>query len=458
MKATMYQSSALTREFMKETTLAYGEGYTDCEGGVVNVFDEIEYQEILGIGAAFTESAAYNYAQLTDEQKQDFLTKYFDREKGIGYNFGRTHINSCDFSLDIYTYVEDGDKTLATFNIDRDRKYIIPFLKDVLAYCKEELILFASPWSPPAYMKENESPIQGGRLKEEYKKVWALYYAKYIKAYREEGIHIGAISVQNEPKARQTWESCYYDADDEREFLKNYLIPTLEEEGLGDLKIIIWDHNKERVYDRARDVLKDPVVNDRVWAVGHHWYSGDHFDGLTLVHEQLHKPTICTEFCGGINDDPVYIAERYARAMCRHFNHYTCASCDWNILLSHLGGPYHNRTAESVSVAGKVFESKAGGCHAPVLYNTETKELLYTPTYYYIGHYSKFIQRGAKRIAVTYFDDDFPCCAFKNPDGKIVVVMLNLYDRKLGATLRHEGKATTVPLAPHSIATVVLEK
>ncbi|MBO5869393.1 MAG: glucosylceramidase, partial [Clostridia bacterium] len=235
--------------YFEESIIKDGNIDSITEPAIINIFDEVEYQTVLGFGGAFTESAAYNYAQFTDEQKRDFLKKTFSREYGIGYNFGRTHINSCDFSLDIYTYVENGDYDLSTFNIDRDRKYIIPFIKDALLYCTDELVLFASPWSPPAYMKDNESAIRGGSLKEKYKKVWARYYAKYIKAMAEEGIKISAITVQNEPNAKQSWESCSYSPEDERDFIELYLAPVLDEEGLGDIKIMVWDHNKERVYD-----------------------------------------------------------------------------------------------------------------------------------------------------------------------------------------------------------------
>ena len=176
--------------YFQETTVEAGNAPERTEMGVINVFDEFEYQSILGFGGAFTESAAYNYAQLTDEQKKLFLESYFSREKGIGYNFGRTHINSCDFSLDVYAYIESGDKELKTFSIERDKKYIIPFIKDAMQYCQDELFLFASPWSPPAFMKDNESVFRGGSLKEEYKECWARYYAKYIKAMAEEGVTV----------------------------------------------------------------------------------------------------------------------------------------------------------------------------------------------------------------------------------------------------------------------------
>lgn len=232
--------------FFHETEFVGGKADKECEAAIVNIYDDVEYQEMLGFGGAFTESAAYNYSKLSEEQKAEFIKKYFDKKEGIGYNFGRTHINSCDF-------------------------------------------------------------------------------------------------------------------------LRDYLIPVLEEEGLEDLKIIIWDHNKERVYDRAKVVLGDEGVNQRVWAVGHHWYTGDHYDALSLVTERLHKPNICTEFCSGIGENALDVAECYARDMCENLNHHMVDSCDWNLLLSDQGGPYHNRTAESVAVAGRVFESKSGGLYAPIL-------------------------------------------------------------------------------------------
>ena len=298
--------------FFSEEKVEINNFPANTEWGIVNVFDDVKYQEVLGFGGAFTESSAYLYSLLSKEDKRKFLEFYFDREKGIGYNFGRSHINSCDFSISIYSSVEDGDKTLETFNLDREKKYILPFLKDALEYCDEEIVLFASPWSPPAYMKDNNDMLHGGKLLEEYKSVWAHYYAKYIKAMALESVKISAITIQNEPNATQTWESCNYSPEEEAEFIDKYLISALDEEGLSDIKIMIWDHNKECVYDRAKKILSNERVNKRVWAVAHHWYSGDHFEGLRLVHEQLHKPLVCGEFCGPITEDVNMLAENTA--------------------------------------------------------------------------------------------------------------------------------------------------
>ena len=447
---------ARQNEFFRAVKLNEGDTSPAMEQNIINVFDEIEYQQVIGFGGAFTESSAYNYSKLNDKQKKEFLYRYFNKEKGINYNFGRCHINSCDFSLDIYSYVKDGDTTLETFNIERDKKYIIPFIKDAMQVCGEELILFASPWSPPAYMKENENVVGGGKLKEEYKKVWAKYYAKFIKAYALEGIKISAITVQNEPIAKQTWESCYYTPQDEQQFIEKYLIDAMEEENLSDVKIMIWDHNKERVYDRSKKIFASKKVEEKVWGVGFHWYSGDHFDGLRLVHEKYNKPLISTEICGSINSDALFLAERYCRELCGDFNNFTNAFCDWNLLLSDKGGPFHNRSGSTTSSAGVVFEDKSAGCYAPVIYNTQSGELEYTPIYYYIGHFSKFVHRGAKRIATTKYSEDIQVCGFKNPDGGTAVVIANVSDRDQEPVIRHKDICTSLSMEPHSIATVII--
>lgn len=446
------ETAPLEGIFFKEEKFEGNNFPSNTEWGIVNVFDDVVYQDVLGFGGAFTESAAYLYSLLNEENKKKFLELYFDREKGIAYNFGRTHINSCDFSISIYSSVEEGDKTLESFNLEREKKYILPFLKDALAYCKEEIVLFASPWSPPAYMKDNNDMLHGGKLLEEYKSVWAHYYAKYIKAMAQEGVKISAITIQNEPNAKQTWESCNYSPEDEAEFIEKYLISALDEEGLSDIKIMIWDHNKECVYDRAKKILSNEKVNERVWAVAHHWYSGDHFEGLRLVHEQLKKPLVCGEFCGAITDDVNDLAERYGIEICENFNNFESASCDWNLMLDQNGGPYHNRTAKT---EGELRENKEDGCYAPILYDTEKEELVVTPIYYYIGHFSKYVMRGAKRIATTKHHRLLYTCAFENPDGSKVCVIINTADVELYATLRYNGGCTKNILKPHSIITLL---
>src|SRR6188474_162887 len=248
------------------------------------------FQTFLGIGGALTDASAETFAKLPKPKQQELLSSYFDRENGIGYTLARTNIHSCDFSSASYTYVTEGDKELKSFSIDHDQQFRIPFIKQAMAAAGGRLNLFASPWSPPAFMKDNNNMLRGGKLKPEFYQSWADYFAKFIKAYEREGIPIWGVSIQNEPMATQKWESCIFTAEEERDFLKNYLGPTLKREGLADKKIIAWDHNRDLIYQRASTILSDPQAAKFVWGIGFHWYepwSGGQqmFDNVRLVRE-----------------------------------------------------------------------------------------------------------------------------------------------------------------------------
>ncbi|MBE0679595.1 MAG: glycosyl hydrolase, partial [Bacteroidales bacterium] len=230
------------------------------------------FQTFLGIGGAFTDAAAETWAKLPPAVQDEFINAYFDPAAGIGYSFGRTNMNSCDFSSDMYTYVEEGDKELETFSIAHDEKYKIPLIKKAMEKAGGNLPLFVSPWSPPAWMKDNNDMLYGGTLLPEYYQSWAEYYVKYIEALEQSGVPVWGLSVQNEPMARQTWESCIYTAEEERDFIKNFLGPTLHNNDLGDKKLIAWDHNRDLVYHRASTILSDPGAAKYVWGIGFHWY------------------------------------------------------------------------------------------------------------------------------------------------------------------------------------------
>src|SRR6185295_7145444 len=144
------------------------------------------FQTILGVGGALTDASAETFAKLPKAKQQEFLNAYYSRDTGIGYKLARTNIHSCDFSSDIYTYVDEGDKDLKSFSIDHDKKYRIPFIKQALTTARGKLNIFASPWRPPAFMKDNNDILHGGKLKTEFYQSWANYYAKFIHAYQAE--------------------------------------------------------------------------------------------------------------------------------------------------------------------------------------------------------------------------------------------------------------------------------
>jgi glucosylceramidase len=408
-----------------------------------------QFQTFLGIGGALTDASAETFAMLPKEKQQEFLDAYFDEERGIGYKLARTNIHSCDFSSGSYTYVTEGDKSLRSFSVEHDRTYRIPFIKRALAATGGKLNIFASPWSPPAFMKDNNDMLHGGKLKPAFYQSWANYYAKFIRAYQREGIPIWGVSVQNEPMATQKWESCIYSAEEERDFLKNYLGPTLMREGLASKKIIAWDHNRDLIYQRASTILADPTAAKFVWGIGYHWYepwSGGEpmFDNVRLVYETFpDKHLIFTEGCVDAFDarriGEWKFGEQYGRSMINDFNSGTVGWTDWNVLLDEKGGPNH----------------VANFCFAPVHANTKTGELTYLSSYYYIGHFSKFIQPGAKRIACSPSRSQLLSTAFLNPDGRITAVVMNPSEKEAPYWLWVGGNAAAVNSPPHSIQTIV---
>lgn len=407
-----------------------------------------QFQTFIGIGAALTDASAETYARLTPEWKKKFLKYCFDKKEGLGYNLVRTTIHSCDFSSDSYTYVAEGDKALETFSLAHDEKYRIPFIKDCIAAAGGELKMFVSPWSPPAWMKDNNNMLQGGKLKPEYYQSWANYYVKFIKAYEKQGIPIWGLTVQNEPMAKQTWESCMYTAEEERDFIKNYLGPTLWKNGLKKKKLIAWDHNRDLLYQRASTILSDPKAAKYVWGIGFHWYESwtgaPTPENVKRVAEAFpDKPLMLTEACNypfsweTIHD--WHWGERYGSEMISDFNNGATGWTDWNILLDETGGPNH----------------VGNFCFAPIHNNAKQGYLERMSSYYYIGHFSRYIQPGARRIACSSNRAQLQTTAFKNPDGSIAVIVMNAGDTKVDYKLFVGSQAITFKSEAHSIETVV---
>lgn len=408
------------------------------------------FQTMVGIGGAITDATAETFAKMPKKSQQEFLTAYYDKNQGIGYTLARTTIHSSDFSSDTYTYVKDNDTELKTFNVAHDEKYRIPLIKKAIQAAGGTLPLYVSPWSPPAWMKDSNSMLKGGKLKPEFRQSWANYYTKFIKTYEAKGMPVWGLTVQNEPMATQTWESCIYTAEEERDFIKEYLGPTLQREGLGDKKLIAWDHNRDLVYQRASTILNDPEAAKYVWGIGYHWYetwNGNKmlFDNLKLVKQAFpDKELIFTEGCiEKFQPDSLGrwdLGERYGMSMINDFNSGTAAWTDWNMLLDEKGGPNH----------------VGNFCFAPVHADSKSGKLTFTNSYYYLGHFSKFIRPGAKRIVSSSNRDKLQTTAFINPDGKVAVVVMNESNDKVPYFLWIKGEAAETVSLPHSIVTIIL--
>lgn len=450
-KATVYTTADSTKLRLSKTgTKAFAQAAQPLETEVgIFVNPNKTFQTFMGIGGAITDASAEVFAGLPEDKQQELLKAYYDKEEGIGYTLARTTIHSCDFSKESYTYVSDEDKELKTFNVDHDKEFRIPLIEKATAAAGGELPLYVSPWSPPAFMKTNGNMLKGGSLLSEFAPAWALYYAKFIQSYEALGIPIWGLTIQNEPMATQRWESCIYTAEQERDFLKNHLGPTLEREGLGDKKIIVWDHNRDLITHRANTIFEDPEASKYAWGIGFHWYetwtgSDPMFVNLDQVNQAFpDKNLVFTEGCNEAFDANKYEyfpnAERYGRSMINDFNQGTVAWTDWNILLDETGGPNHVQNL----------------CFAPVHAETKTGELVYTPTYYYIGHFSKFIRPGAKRVSTVCSRSFLLSTSFLNEDGSMVTVVMNHTDKPISYKMYIEDKAVEETILPHAMQTLV---
>lgn len=402
--------------------------------------DKQTYQTWIGFGGAFTESAAYTLNQMPKHVYQEAIEAYFGKD-GLGYTMGRTHIHSCDFALENYTYVQDNDQELKTFDMSREDQWVVPMIKEAMRHQKD-LKLFATPWSPPAWMKTNNEMNHGGKLLPEFRQAWSNYYIKYLEHMELRGIPFWGLTVQNEPEATQTWDSCIYTAEEERDFVKNYLGPTLEKSKF-DVKLLGWDHNRDVIVERASILLNDPEANKFFWGIGNHWYVSEAFENLSVVHELFpDKHLIFTEGSqeGGPKPGAWFTGERYARNIIGDMNNFLEGWIDWNMVLNEEGGPNH----------------VGNYCDAAILADRKNKQLIFNSSYYYIGHFSKYIKPGAKRIDVKQnLGKGCHTTAFINVDGSIVLVILNESDEKKDITVVNQNLGATISVESHSIITLI---
>ena len=462
------------------------------ENEVVNIYPDFRYQTVIGFGGAMTESAGYALAQVSPEKQKEMIDAYFGPE-GSGYSVIRTHIDSSDFSCSMYQAVEDviADPEFKTFSMERTEKYIIPAIKAAMEASGRPISVLLSPWSPPAEWKaesemiksireeenlklamateqqnaeiEDDNPIVqairntaknaptdgtgtrccGGHLKREYYGAWAKYVAKYVQAYLDEGIPVKFLTVQNEAQAATPWDSCQWTPEEERDFVQDYLYPALEEAGLTDkVSLYFWDHNKENLVNRTRVMMNEKTAK-QVTGAAFHWYSGDHFEAVSLVHERYPelKLMFAEGCCNFVNDpaEELVNAQHYAHDIIGNLNVGMDTWFDWNLYLDEKGGPNHvgNYCSSPIMLDGK------GGFRT-------------NASYEYIRQISRYILPGAKRIGWTKYTDKLEVTAFENPDGTIAAVFLNRGKEDLPVNIRLEGNVGRFTLAAESIATAVI--
>ncbi|MDR2751008.1 MAG: glycoside hydrolase, partial [Clostridiales bacterium] len=439
---------------------------SQLESGVLNVYPDVTFQEIDGFGCAITESVAYLLQIMSPETSSALISECFG-PAGNKYKLLRMHLDSCDYSLEEYQAVEDPieDPELSTFTIERDRKRAIPFIKKAMEVSGEPLSILVSPWSPPAAWKtpplkpKNEMSVyggflmpkvdyntpsrcNGGSLKPEFYPDWAKYLVKYVEAYREEGLPVSMLSIQNESIAATSWDSCVWTAQEQKDFLKDHLYPAFKEAGLDDkVGIYIWDHNKERVLEFSQLVLDEETL-PMVEGIAFHWYSGDHFEAVSMAGQAFPGKTLMASECcclhapgqsamwmsmTGDKTLPETVEYRdavaYAHDIIGNLNAGMNRWIDWNLCVDEQGGPRHT----------------PGGFTAPVTAQTDGTYRK-TITFDYIGHFSKHILPGAYRVGISKCDSKVEVTAAKNPDGTVAVVVLNSGYEDQGYAIRVQGR------------------
>ena len=439
MKLKYYaKSPVFGRERNFEQTIEMTEDIRGIESQVVNIYPELSYETFEGFGGAVTEAAGYIYSLMNDEQKKKVIETYFSPEK-MNYRLVRVHMDSCDFSLGFYEAMSNSEDTeLKSFSFERTEKYILPMLEDAKKTAGENLKLMLTPWSPPAFMKTNGKRTGGGKLKPEYRKLWAEYICRYIREFQNRGFAVQRISIQNEPKAVQTWDSCLFTAEEEKSFLRDFLYPTMKSHGFENIEVFIWDHNKERIYERVRDTV-DEETREMVSGAAFHWYSGDHFEGLELVRRlypelKLIMSESCLEYSIFDEKNIESVTNKLCHEIIGDLNHGMCAFYDWNLLLDEKGGPNH----------------VGNYCHAPFLYDVEKKKLLPQKTQEQYEMFSHFICPGSVRVQTTKFTEQIDTVAYRTPDGRIVLILLNK-GKELEAVNIRLGKMVGSLLLPAGI-------
>ena len=392
------------------------------------------YQSILGLGSSWEHATCENLFKLPEAERNEVIKRVVHPEEGIGMNLMRLCIGASDFIGEpYYTYNDlppgETDPDLEKFSIEKDREYVIPVIKKSMEY-NPDLLFFASPWSPPAWMKTT-GELGGGRLKPEYYGAWALYLAKFIEAYTAEGIPIHAITVQNEPQMESPdYPTTLWTGDEQRDFIRDHLGPLFQERGINTL-VWCWDHNWNKI-EFPRAVLSDPEAAQYVDGTAWHLYEGT-VDAQSKLHEEF--PDKHTYFTEG----SVFRTTGAAR-LAGILRHWSRTYNAWVTMLTQDRKP--NRGPHLAS--------------ATCIELNDDLSVSYRYDYFMYGQFMKFIQRGAVRVESNESDPRFfTNVAFRNPDGTIALVVVNVGREPRDVTIACLGRMVQTTQPANSVATYI---
>ncbi|XP_071845154.1 lysosomal acid glucosylceramidase-like [Apostichopus japonicus] len=405
-------------------------------GVTFTVNKRTKYQEILGFGGSFSDSAGINIMGLSETTRENLMKSYFSAE-GIEYNMARVPMASTDFSTHEYSYDDvDGDFDLENFALTQeDLSYKIPLIKEAMSLSPAPIKLFASPWSAPGWMKTNGRMKGGGRLfgdpGGQHYKTWANYFARFLEEYEKQGVTFWSLTLQNEPSAglvpMYDFQCMYLGPNISKEFIKQDLGPTLVARGYGDLKYMILDDQRWLLPQWARSVLSDPEVTPYVNGIALHWYYDRIISTRRLRETHDEFPDyfmLNSEACAGVfffeGDDVILGSwergELYSQDILEDLNNWVGAWVDWNLALDLQGGP---------NWVGNFVDS-------PIIVDSVNDVFYKQPMFYHLGHFSKFVPPGSVRVEMTAGRPTrLQYIAFQRPDGKMVAIFLNKTERTI---------------------------
>lgn len=440
---------------------------------VVSIFCNEKRQAVeAGMGGAITESAVSVINQLPQDMQKEIYDAYFSKD-GCDYSIIRTHLGSCDFCLNEYSYDDvplgETDEGLCRFSIAHDETSLIPAIKRALEY-KNDLKVISSPWAPPAWMKVNKKRVGicgigslsffKNSLNPAYYRAYAHYLAKYVAAYKAHGIDIWAITMQNETQNNAKWEGCTWSSDQSIDFISNHLGPVFEQ-GEIQANIFLWDWNKsndifhgEGFVGYNTKVLSNPQAEKYICGVAFHWYKGNIFNRLKWSEDFKYldkirnkfpsKLLLATEAC---QENGPWLGEwepaaRYIHDIINDFEHGATGWIDWNIVLDSEGGPNKN----------------SNNCHAPIMVDIKGNgEIIKNPSYYVLKQFSRNIQPGSWSISTNSNVKGLDVTAFRNPGPceEVAVFIGNNSNKEKTIKLKDGNKVLEYTIKPKSLTTFV---
>lgn len=403
--------------------------------------DSYTYQTIDGFGYTLTGGSAQSINKLNSQKRKELLQELFgNNENSIKISYLRISIGASDLNATPFTYNDlpagQTDVSLSQFSLSPDNDDLIPMLKEIIAI-NPHIKILATPWSPPTWMKNNNSFI-GGSLKPEYYGVYAAYFVKYIQKMKDEGISISAITPQNEPLHPGNNPSMFMSAEQQASFIKNHLGPAFANANIT-TKIIIYDHNCDRP-DYPMSILKDPIANDFIDGSAFHLYAGD-ISALTTVHDAYpNKNLYFTEQYTGTSGTFVGDLKWHMKnVIIGSMRNWSKVALEWNLANDANFGPH-----------------TPGGCTtckgAITINSSDSYER--NVSYYIIAHASKFVPPGSVRVASTQ-KGNINSIAFKTPAGKKVLILENDGDANEKCTIEYNQKLFSTSLDGGSVATFI---